>query len=86
MVLIQGASGCGKTSALSFLRGLCSQLPKDAGQGGAVRELLVLDLQDQDPAFKERLKDETEKRKQIEQFLSSLVDALDGLLKKQNHC
>jgi hypothetical protein len=82
-ILVQGGSGCGKTSTLSFMHHHCRELPwNDAGplDFDFRHVLLTIDLQDQPDHLKQQVDSESERRSQSSRFLAGLVDHLDTLL------
>src|SRR5262245_15790143 len=61
VILVQGGSGSGKTSALHYLRAYCHQVIEEKFRARASNFphlLLTIDLQDQDDRFTRRLESE----------------------------
>lgn len=81
VVVVQGGSGCGKSSARYFLTHHCRDLA--VGHGRFFPYLLiVIDLQDQPEALKHKYEADSERLKQIEEFLVEFADTLDSELER----
>lgn len=82
VILVQGGSGCGKTSALSFVREYCHNIPWSSDEDGfGYRSvLLTVDLQDQPDYLKKKMDSEEERQNQSRHFLTALVEGIDAHL------
>ncbi|MCP4599593.1 MAG: hypothetical protein GY847_03475 [Proteobacteria bacterium] len=86
IILIQGASGCGKTSGLSFLKRYCqildeAEAPEKCEHKSPPR-LLVIDLQDQAEELKTKREREADKSVQTDKLLQCFCNCMDDLLKQ----
>lgn len=79
--VIQGGSGCGKTSALVYAASYCARVVSKLKNDGKIplinKLLFAVDLQDQDEYLKTTFRDKAAQDQQTAQFLASFCSTLD---------